>query len=122
MDLDKTAEELAARMATQLRVRGAGLEEVAAKAGRKLPKHLHAEVRVIVEAMQLSDHPKLGRMVDAKRVARSKRRLEAFLSKQNPGAERRAEVLDRIAAVAFVVFTIVLILFFVLLSRGAFDT
>ncbi len=121
MDVNRTAEDLAAEMATQLRVRGDGLAEVAAKAGRKLPRHLQAEVQVVVEAKRTSEHPKLMHRVDEKRVTKAARRIRKFLSKQDPAAERRGEILDRLAAVAFVLFTVAVILFFFFWSRGAFD-
>lgn len=120
--MTKTAEDLAALMATQLRVRGEGLEEVAAKAGRKLPRHLHAEVQVVVDGLRMAEHPKLAQRVDERRVGKAVQRVKKFLAKQDPVAERRGEILDRVAAVAFVLFTVALVLFFVLLARGAFDT
>lgn len=122
MDLIKTSDDLAARISQQLRVRGAGLQEVAEKAGRKLPRHLQAEVQVVIDALDMSDHPKLMHRVDEKRILQAVRRVEKFLAKQDPSAERRGEILDRVAAIAFVLFTIALALFFILLSRGAFDT
>lgn len=121
MDVTKTADDLAVRMSEQLRVRGTGLADVAAKAGRKLPRHLQAEVAVVVQAVQMAENPKLRRLVDERRVARADRKIRRFLSKQDPAAERWGEILDRLAAVAFVVFTIALVLFFVLLSRGYFS-
>lgn len=121
MSIRETANDLAETMAKQLRVRGGGLADVAAKAGRKLPKRLHAEVQIVLDAVTLDAHPKLGQRIDEKRVKTATQRIEKFLSKQNPAAERRGEILDRIAAVALVVFTIAVALFFFLLSRGAFD-
>ena len=121
VDVTKIEEDLAARMQTQLRLRGGDLAEVAAKAGRKLPKHLHAEVAKIVEAAQMAENPKLVRLIDAKGVARADRKIRQFLDKQNPAAERRGEILDRIAAVSFVLVTVLIAVFFLLLSRGYFD-
>lgn len=121
MNVAETADQLAETMAKQLRVRGSGLADVAAKAGRKLPKHLRGEVQVVLDAVTVSEHPKLEHQLDKKRVTKAVRRVEHFLSKQNPAAERRGEILDRIAAVAFVVFVIALALFFFMLSRGAFE-
>lgn len=121
MDVAKLAENLAEHMQTQLRVRGTGLAEVAEKAGRRLPRHLQAEVEAIVEATRMSENPKLARLVDPKRVARADRKVRRFLDKQNPRAERRGEILDRIAAVAFVLVAVAVGTFFLLLSRGHFD-
>lgn len=106
-------------MARQLRLRGGRLSDVAARAVRKLPRSLQAEAQVIIEAETLAEHPKLAHRVDAKRVKRAERKLRAFLNKQDPRAERRAEFLDRLAAIVFVVFVAVLGVFLVALWRGA---
>ncbi|MCG6884890.1 MAG: hypothetical protein LJE62_14160 [Silicimonas sp.] len=121
MDVSDLADDLAATMARQLRLRGGSLADVAARAGRKLPHRLKAEVDVIAEAATLAEHPKLTHRIDAKRLKRAERKLRAFLDSQNPGAERRAEFLDRLAAVVFVIFVAVLAAFFLALSRGYFD-
>ncbi len=112
---------LANRMAAQLRVRGDGLADVAERAGRKLPKRLRGDAQVLIDAEALSGHPKLAKRIDAKRVSRSERRLNAFLDGQNPAAERRGEILDAVARIAFVLVTIVLGVFFTLIYRGYFD-
>lgn len=121
MDVSEKTEELAALMAKQLRVRGGALVDVAERAKTRLPRHLQAEVAFLVEAQELGAHPKLTLRVDEKRVKKADRKIRAFLEKQNPGAERRAEFLDRLAFVVFVLFSIIVAAFFVLISRGYFD-
>jgi hypothetical protein len=69
----------------------------------------------------MSANPKLARLVDKRRVARAEKRLSRFLEKQNPAAERRGEILDMIAKIAFIFVTVVLSVFFFLLWRGYFD-
>lgn len=108
-------------MATQLRVRGHGLADVTERAGRKLPRHLRSDAAILIEAESLSANPKLARLVDDRRIAKAERRLNRFLDKQNPAAERRGEILDMIAKIAFVFVTVVLSVFFFLLWRGYFD-
>ena len=56
---------MADKMSTQLRVRGDGLADVAAKAGRKLPKHLRADAAKMIEAatMPESDNISLTRVL-----------------------------------------------------------
>ena len=121
MDISALSQDLAATMARQLRLRGGSLADVAARAGRSLPRHLKSEVDAIVEAEALAQNPKLTHRVDTKRLRRADKKLRAFLGQQNPGAERRAEFLDRLAAVVFVIFVAVLAVFFLALSRGYFD-
>ena len=108
-------------MAQQLRLRSGTLADVAARAGRKLPKHLRSEVDVVVKAGHMAEHPKLMHHVDSAKIAKAEKKLNRFLDKQNPKAERRAEILDTIAKIAFVIFTITLAVFLTLLWRGYFS-
>ena len=121
MEIRDRTNSLANRMSTQLRIKGDGLADVAQRAGRKLPKRLQREAEVLIEAEALGANPKLARRIDAQRVKQAERRLNAFLDKQNPGAERRGEILDVVARIAFVLVTIVLVIFFTLIYRGYFD-
>lgn len=121
MDVSEMSADLAETMARQLRLRSGRFADVAARAGRKLPRHLQAEAQAIVEAQTLAEHPKLAYRIDEKRLKRAERKLRAFLDKQNPRAERRAEILDRLAAIVFVIFVAVLGVFLIALWRGAFD-
>lgn len=121
MDVSELADELAQTMARQLRLRNGRLAEVVGRAGSKLPRRLQADAQVIVEAETLSEHPRLSHRIDAKRLKQAERRLRAFLEKQDPRAERWAEFLDRLAAIVFILFAIVLAVFFLALSRGYFE-
>ena len=121
MDTQDRFQALAEKMSTQLRVRGEGLAEVTERAGRKLPRHLRADAAALIEAEKMAAHPKLARLVDDRRLARAEKRLLRYLEKQNPAAERRGEILDLIAKIAFVFVTVVLSVFFFLLWRGYFD-
>lgn len=115
------SEKLAELMARQLRLRSGRLADVMARAGRKLPRHLQAEAQVIVDAETFSEHPKLSHRVDGKRLKKAERKLRNFLEMQDPKTERRAEFLDRLAAIVFILFVIALAAFFLALSRGVFD-
>ena len=121
MDTAERVEAMARKMSTQLRIRGDGLAEVAKRAGRKLPRRLRADADVLIQAGAMAEHPKLARMVDPRNLARAEKRLNRFLNKQNPAAERRGEILDFIARIAFVFVTVALSVFFFLLWRGYFD-
>ena len=121
MDVTERAEALATYMATQLRVRGDGLAEVSAKAGRRLPKRFRKNVQTIVEAEAMMQHPRLERVVDDRAVERAERKIRAFLDLQDPRAVRRGEILDLIAKIAFVFVSVILAVFFFLLWRGTFN-
>lgn len=121
MDVHERSDRLAEKMAKQLRLREGDLEDTAAQAGRKLPKHLRADLSTIINARRMADHPKLMRHIDATRLAKAEKKLNRFLDKQDPATERRTEILDLIAKIAFVLFSVVLAAFLTLLWRGYFN-
>ncbi|MGI9393646.1 MAG: hypothetical protein ACR2OY_03285 [Boseongicola sp.] len=121
MEIRDRTNSLANKMSAQLRVKGDSLAEVTQRAGRKLPNRLRQDAQVMIDAEALSGNPKLARRINAQHVAQAERRLNSFLDKQNPAAERRGEFLDALAKIAFVLVLIVLGVFFVLLYRGYFD-
>lgn len=121
MDVHERSDALAEKMARQLRLRGDTLADVSARAGRKLPKHLRHEVEKILNAQRMAQHPKFMHHVDEAQIAKAEKKLNRFLDKQDPKAERRTEILDAIAKIAFVIFTVVLAVFLTLLWRGYFS-
>lgn len=121
MDVHERSDALGEKMARQLRLRSGGLADVSARAGRKLPKHLRSEVEVILNAQRMATHPKLMHHVDASLITKAEKKLNRFLDKKDPKAERRTELLDTIAKIAFVIFSVVLAVFLTLLWRGYFN-
>ena len=118
MDVSEMSEEMAEVMARQLRVRGGRLADVVARAGRKLPRPLQLEAQALIEAETWAEHPKLSHRIDMKRLKKAERKLRYFLNKQDPKAERRAEILDRLAGIVFILFVIIFGAFFFALWRG----
>lgn len=121
MDVSEITGDLAAFMAKQLRVRGGPLADVAHRAKGRLPRGLQAEIAILLDAEALASHPRLAHRVDARKVAKANRKIRAFLEKQDPKAERRAQFLDRLAAVVFILFALALAVFFFLISKGYFE-
>ena len=55
---------------------------------------------------------------DEKEIKKSERRLRRFLDRQNPRKVRRDEIMDGIAKIAFVIFAVALLVFYILIQRG----
>lgn len=121
MDVTGSTQAIAERMSARLRVKGADLAEVAARAGRRIPRRLRDDVETLIRAEAMSRHPKLARQVDPRRLSRATRNIDRFLAGRNPAAERWAELQDNVAKVAFVVFVAALAVFFWLVSNGYFE-
>jgi hypothetical protein len=121
MEPSERTEALTRKLSAKLRVRGDTLADVAANAGRKLPRRIETDLKTMIEAESMARNPKLAHRIDQRRVRRSERKLNRFLDKLDPAAERRGEVLDGIAKIAFVFVVVVLSVFFTLIWRGYFD-
>lgn len=112
------ADALAQTMARQLRARGGSLDAVSRYAGRKLPRRLHRDAATLARAAEIEGHPKLARQIDPREVDRAERRLNVWLETRNPGTERLSGILDRLAAVAFVICLVSLVFFVWVLLTG----
>lgn len=121
MDVKAQADALADHMAAQLRVKGDGLADVTARAGRRLPKHLRREAEKISAAEALTLHPRLERLVDEKALVRSEQKLRKFLDRQDPKTVRRGEILDFLAKIGLVIFVAGLVVFYVMTTSGFFE-
>lgn len=93
-DIDAKAEALRAAIEQKLRVKARDLPRALAQAGRRLPRRLHAEAQVVVEAQRLGGHPKLMRMVDADALDRAYSAVAAYLDKIDPRDMRRGLILS----------------------------
>lgn len=109
---------LAEKMASQMRLRAGDFETLVARAGRRLPRRLRRDARFLIETEKLARHPKLARRVDLGRVKRAERHIDEWLDTLDPAAERRAAILDHLAAIAFVVAVVTLALFGWMLWQG----
>lgn len=96
------ATDISELIAKRLRVRkGKDLEAQLQRAGRRLPGWVRREARVLVEAEQLLAHPKLAMQADPATLDKSAKRVEAWLRRQDPSAQRRAFWRQVVAANAF---------------------
>lgn len=89
-------------IAKRLGVRkGRSLEAKLRAAGRRLPRWVRREAQVLVEAERLMAHPKLAMQADPAALDQAAERVEAWLKRQDRGAQRRAFWLHLAASNAF---------------------
>lgn len=101
MDLELRAEALAQLIEDKLGLGGTGLPAKFARAGRRLPRHIHREGAHILGALQQYRHPKLHARIDQPRLDRAFDVIEQYLASYDAAAHRRGVVLDWLAAQAF---------------------
>ncbi|SMY08620.1 hypothetical protein [Flavimaricola marinus] len=96
----RNAAEISRLMSERMRISGRSLEAQVRKAGRALPRARAREARYLVQAQQLSQNPKLARMIDERQVTQATANLTAFLSGIDPKERRKDRLLGILGILA----------------------
>ncbi|WP_166417584.1 hypothetical protein [Cochlodiniinecator piscidefendens] len=105
-------------MGEKLSVRGGNLAERVRKAGRMLPRHVRREVGYLIEAIELSEHPKFASRVDERRVKSAHRVCLHHLKSVNVADRRIGTVLTILGGTALAIILVGAGLIAVLTIRG----
>jgi len=70
-------------------VRAKTLDKALRKTGRRMPKRLHAQARLIVDAQGLGGNPKLMRRIDGAAIARAEEDVVGWLDTVDRADRRR---------------------------------
>ena len=100
-DVSMKAEELRLALQVKLRARGRSFERAVARAGRLLPRRLHKQAAVIIQAQGLGSHPKLLRMIDQSAITKAHSDIAAFLEAIDPKERRRTRFLGWLGGIVF---------------------
>lgn len=93
--------ELDALMGERLGVGGNGFGAKVRRAGRLLPRHVRREARYLVQAGQMSAHPRLAPLVDPQRVAQAAETCRSYLTGIDAADRRWGIVVGRLSVIAF---------------------
>ncbi|MBV7409191.1 hypothetical protein [Maritimibacter sp. DP1N21-5] len=118
MDMHARAERLASLMEERLDIRGQGLRAKLRRAGRKVPRWVRREIEALLEALDLSEHPKLAARVDHGRIESGTSRVERWLLDIDPWDRRRGVAVEWGAGLAFNLLLVVAIFVALLGWRG----
>ena len=95
-----------------------GLQKAMRKVGRRVPKALHRQAAVLIEAEQLAGHPKIRLGLDAEKVAAAEAGLRAGLEAVDPADRRKGFVLGLLGGLAFNLIAAFVLLVVFLKWRG----
>lgn len=116
MESQKSIEQRALRVQRALEaafgVQAKTLAAALRRTGRRMPKRLHADARLIVDAQGLGGHPKLMRQLDDAALAAAEARVLAWLDTIDRADQRKGMWLNLAGAVAFNLL-VVLVLFLI---------
>lgn len=93
METEATIKERSKRVKSALDgafgVRAKTLDKALRKTGRRMPKRLHAQARLIVDAQSLGGNPKLMRRIDGAAIARAEEDVVNWLDTVDRADRRR---------------------------------
>ncbi|MEP4880473.1 MAG: hypothetical protein ABJX32_18905 [Tateyamaria sp.] len=93
METEATIKERSKRVKSALDgafgVRAKTLDKALRKTGRRMPKRLHAQARLIVDAQGLGGNPKLMRRIDGAAIARAEEDVVSWLDTVDRADRRR---------------------------------
>ena len=112
------AEALQAQFRDKMGVRSGDLAQAFKKAGRRLPRHLRAQGKVLVEAEGYSAHPKQANRIDEWAVGQAFDAVAAYLKGIDAADQRRGAWLSLVGSIVFNVLAVGIMFLLYLWFRG----
>ena len=112
------AEDVATLMKERLSIRGRDLATKLRHTGRMMPNRLKREAAYLAEAVQLSENPRLQKMIDMERAEAAHRDCLEFLQKVDAADRRKGVVLGVLASLAMTFLVVAALIIIVLVWRG----
>ena len=119
-DLTQRTQALAALIEQKYGTRGKDFATKVRRLGRTLPRSLRTDAAVIVKALGVQGHPKLGAQVDPRRLQQAFLNLEAHLAKVDAFDRKVGQAISITASFAFGLIVLGALTLAVLWSRGLF--
>lgn len=116
--VQQLADRVSAQIEARLGVGGRDLSHKLRRAGRLLPGHVRKDVRRILDALSMSQNPRLARQIDLPRIEAAERRILAHLKTIDPADRRKGAVLGLLGGLSFNLIAAFVLLIAILVWRG----
>lgn len=117
-DINAKIEAVQALLNEKFGVRKRALGKMLRSTGRRLPRRLRSRARVLVQAQELTAHPKLARRVDLAAVKQAHDEIAAHLRGIDVADRRKGAALSMAGSVAFNVLAVAVVFVGFLWWRG----
>ncbi len=111
--------DLSAALERHLGVKGRTLAQQVKRAGRRLPRRVRADARLLSEAEAVAGHPRLLRQLDQAQLDRALQDLTTHLAGIDRAEARRTRILSMLAGIAFNMILLFAAVVVLLRMRGA---
>lgn len=99
-------------------VKATRLDKAMRKIGRRLPKWAHKQADILVNAENLSGHPKLSMMLDTGEIGKAETKLRAAFDAIDPKDRRKGMLLSLLGSLSINLIAVVVLLLLVIWWRG----
>ncbi|MEP2530726.1 hypothetical protein [Shimia sp.] len=117
-DIDRKSQRLLKLAREKFGVKAETLEVAMRKIGRRVPKQVQAQARVIVLAQQQAGHPKLMLQTDAQSIEAAYEAVHKRLKEEDTADRRKGAILGTLGALSFNLIALCALLLGVLVWRG----
>ncbi len=117
-ELQACTDRLADLLAEKLHLSRGSFERRMRRAGRRLPKRLHQQAAVIVQAQHVAGHPRLAIQTQADDVYRAAREIEQHLKTIDPVDRRKGAILGLLGGLSFNLLALAALVILFLRWRG----
>lgn len=121
MDLERiqaNTQEVSDLLVEKLRVRGTSLDVQSRKLGRLVPKRIKQDITYLAHAQQITQNPKLAKMVNEARIQKAHRLVKEHLRDIDPADRRKGALLNALGLIVFNLLLIVIAVIAILRWRG----
>lgn len=117
-DIERKTARLLRLAREQYGVKADTLDKAMHKIGRRVPKHVHDQARVISEAQRLGGHPKLMLQVDADKVEAAFDEIQRAFKAEDRADRRKGTILSTLGSLSFNLIAVAVLLILFLKWQG----
>ncbi len=116
-DIDKKIDHLLGLAHAQFGIKTQRLDVAMRRIGRQVPSFVQKQAEVLVIAQQTAGHPKLMQQIDAWRVEKAFKVVQAGLMNEDRADRRRGAILSLLGSLCFNLISVCALILAVLLWR-----
>ena len=117
-DIGRKTERLLRLAREQYGVKAETLDKAMHKIGRRVPKRVHDQARIITEAQRLGGHPKLMLQVDADKVGAAFEAVQTAFKAEDRADRRKGTLLSTLGSLSFNLIAVAVLLILFLRWQG----
>ena len=117
-DIDRKTARLLHLAKEQYGVKADTLDKAMHKIGRRVPKRVHDQAKVISDAKRLGGHPKLMLQIDAEKVEAAFEAVQKAFKAEDRADRRKGTILSTLGSVSFNLIAVAVLLILFLRWQG----